>query len=167
MESSVDMPTIVRLNVGMKSIGEVAARFGLPAHVLRHWEAEGLLTPARHGDRRRYTDADEDRVAAILLAKRAGFALPDIRSMLSAPTAAARHEVMSRHRDALAERIAWAQVAMDMIDGGLSCTYDDVMTCPSFRRLASAARTGSAQAPADEATSCVPARVRAPICTGA
>jgi MerR family copper efflux transcriptional regulator len=47
------MPTIVRLNVGMKSIGEVAARFGLPAHVLRHWEAQGLLTPARHGDRRR------------------------------------------------------------------------------------------------------------------
>ena len=61
----MDMAVIVRLNVGMKSIGEVAARFGLPTHVLRYWEAEGLLTPARACDRRRYTDADLHRVAAI------------------------------------------------------------------------------------------------------
>lgn len=141
------MSAIVGLNADMKSIGEVAARSGLPTHVLRHWEAEGLLAPARHGNRRRYTESDAGRVAAILLARRAGFALPDIRSMLSAPTAAARHEVLSRHRDALAERIARAQAAMDMIEGAMSCTYDDVMTCPSFRRRASAARTGSERAP--------------------
>lgn len=68
----MDMAVIVRLNVDMKSIGEVAARFGLPTHVLRHWEAEGLLTPARAGDRRRYTDADLYRVAAILISKGGG-----------------------------------------------------------------------------------------------
>jgi MerR family copper efflux transcriptional regulator len=34
---------MLRLNVDMKSIGEVATRFGLPTHVLRHWESEGLL----------------------------------------------------------------------------------------------------------------------------
>ncbi|WP_301184415.1 MerR family DNA-binding transcriptional regulator [Streptomyces sp. 6-11-2] len=28
------------------SIGAVAERFGLPTHVLRHWEAMGLLAPA-------------------------------------------------------------------------------------------------------------------------
>ena len=44
---------MVRLNVDMKStnaaltIGEVAGRFGLPAHVLRHWESVGLLAPVR------------------------------------------------------------------------------------------------------------------------
>jgi hypothetical protein len=27
------------------TIGELAARFGLATHVLRHWEAMGLLTP--------------------------------------------------------------------------------------------------------------------------
>jgi MerR family transcriptional regulator, copper efflux regulator len=47
----------------------VAERFGLATHVLRHWESEGLLPPVRDGDRRRYTDADQNRVAAILLAK--------------------------------------------------------------------------------------------------
>ena len=29
------------------SIGELAGRFGLETHVLRHWESEGLLDPER------------------------------------------------------------------------------------------------------------------------
>ena len=126
---------MLRLNVDMKSIGEVASRFGLPAHVLRHWEAEGLLTPARNGDRRRYTDADLYRVASILVAKRAGFGLADIRAMLAAGTAADRHEVMTRHRAALEERITRAQAALAMIEGGLACDHDDVMACENFRGL--------------------------------
>src|ERR1700754_4289458 len=118
MVSNVDMPAIVRLNVDMKSIGEVAARFGLPTHVLRHWEAEGLLTPARTGGRRRYTDADLSRVAAILISKEAGFGLADIRAVLAAPSASARHEVMARHQERLRARIARAQAALDMLAGG-------------------------------------------------
>jgi MerR family transcriptional regulator, copper efflux regulator len=133
MVSNVDIPAIVRLNVDMKSIGEVAAQFGLPTHVLRHWEAEGLLTPTRNGDRRRYTDADVHRVAAILIAKDAGFALPDIRAILTVRTAPERHEVMARHRAALAERIARAQAALAMLQGGLDCPHDDIMNCPHFQ----------------------------------
>jgi MerR family transcriptional regulator, copper efflux regulator len=124
---------MLRLNVDMKSIGEVAARFDLPAHVLRHWEAEGLLSPARDGDRRRYSDADLYRVASILLAKEAGFGLADIRSMLGADTASARHEVMARHRADLEARIIRAQAALSMLDGAMSCDHDDVMTCAQFR----------------------------------
>ncbi|SFW85414.1 MerR family transcriptional regulator [Amycolatopsis australiensis] len=116
----------------MKSIGEVAARFGLPAHVLRHWEAEGLLSPARAGDRRRYTDADVDRVAAILVAKEAGFGLADIRTMLAAP-ARDRAAVTARHRDRLRLRIARAQAALAMLEG--DCPHDDLMTCPKFRNV--------------------------------
>ncbi|RDI67390.1 helix-turn-helix domain-containing protein [Nocardia pseudobrasiliensis] len=115
----------------MKSIGEVAARFGLPTHVLRHWESEGLLTPARAGDRRRYTDADVHRVAAILIAKDAGFGLADIRTILAARSAPARNELIARHRDELLARIARAQAALDMLSG--ECTHDDIMTCPHFR----------------------------------
>lgn len=127
------MAAIVRLNVDMKSIGEVAARFGLPTHVLRYWEAEGLLTPARVGDRRRYTDADLHRVAAILISKEAGFGLADIRTMLAARSAPARHEVTVRHRERLLARIARAQAALDMLEG--ECPYDDIMTCPRFQGL--------------------------------
>lgn len=127
----MDMSVIVRLNVNMKSIGEVAARFGLPTHVLRHWEAQGLLTPARAGDRRRYTDADLYRVAAILISKEAGFGLADIRTMLAARSAPARHEVLARHREKLLARIALAQAALDMLEG--ECPHDDIMTCPHFQ----------------------------------
>lgn len=126
---------MMRLNVDMKSIGEVAAQFGLPTHVLRHWEAEGLLTPARAGDRRRYADLDLYRVAAILISKEAGFGLADIRTMLVARSATARHEVMARHREKLLARIAQAQAALDMLEGGLECPHDDVMTCPHFQGI--------------------------------
>lgn len=145
----MDMPAIVRLNVDMKSIGEVAAHFGLPTHVLRHWEAEGLLAPARDGARRRYTDADLNRVAAILVAKDAGFGLPAIRAMLTSPTAAARHEVMARHRGELLARIARAQAALAMLEGGMECPHDDIMTCPHFQgRLADRLGRPSSTAPA-------------------
>lgn len=126
---------MLRLNVDMKSIGEVAARFDLPAHVLRHWESEGLLSPTRDGDRRRYSDTDLYRVASIMLAKEAGFALADIRSMLGADTATARHEVMARHRASLEAKIARAQAALAMLDGGQSCGHDDLMGCPNFQGL--------------------------------
>ncbi len=126
---------MLRLNVDMKSIGEVASRFGLPTHVLRHWESEGLLAPVRQGDRRRYTDDDLYRVAAILVAKEAGFALPDIRAMLTAGSAPTRHEVMARHRAALLTRIARAQAALAMVEGGQTCEHDDLMTCQHFRGL--------------------------------
>jgi MerR family transcriptional regulator, copper efflux regulator len=149
----VDMAVIVRLNVDMKSIGEVAARFGLPTHVLRHWEAQGLLTPARAGDRRRYSDADLYRVAAILISKEAGFGLADIRTMLAARCARTRHELMARHRERLLARIARTQAALDMLEGG-PCPHDDIMTCPHFQglladRLQAASVTGSDSRHAD------------------
>jgi len=133
----------------MKSIGEVADHFGLATHVLRHWETAGLLTPTRDGDRRRYTDADMNRVAAILVAKEAGFSLPDIRAMLSSRTAADRHQVLARQQAALADRIAKTQAAMAMLEGGQNCPHDDIMTCPTFQeRLRRVSSTGSVPVPA-------------------
>ena len=135
MVSNVDIAVIVRLHVDMKSIGEVAAQFGLPTHVLRHGRAEGLMAPVRAGDRRRCTDADQYRVAAILISKEAGFGLAEIRTMLAAPSASARHEVMARHRERLLARIARARAALDMLEGGLECPHDDIMTCSHFQGL--------------------------------
>ncbi|MDQ7810317.1 MerR family transcriptional regulator [Amycolatopsis sp. A133] len=117
----------------MKSIGEVAARLGLPAHVLRYWEAEGLLHPARVGARRRYSDADLRRVAAILVAKEAGFELADIRTMLTGESAAERAAMAARQRDRLRTRIARAQAALELLEG--DCPHDDLMTCPHFQGL--------------------------------
>ena len=137
------MPATLRLNVDMKSsgpgaltIGEVADHFGLPTHVLRHWESVGLLTPARAtAGRRRYHRTDLYRVAVILRAKQAGFALDDIRAMLTAPDPDQRKTILRQQRDDLARRIAQAEASLVLIDGALACDHDDIATCPRFQAL--------------------------------
>ena len=129
---------MLRLNVDMKSseltIGDVAAHFDLPTHVLRHWESEGLLNPARvTGARRRYSRDDLFRVATIVRAKQAGFPLADIREMLTAPTPHERQRVLHRHHAELRARMARLQEALDLLEKGLSCTHQDFVTCPRFQ----------------------------------
>ncbi|MFF5262499.1 MerR family transcriptional regulator [Actinomadura viridis] len=77
-------------------IGEAAARFGLAAHVLRHWESAGLLAPARAaGGHRRYGPSDLTRIGMITRAREAGFGLDDIRAMTAAADPAGRREVLA------------------------------------------------------------------------
>jgi DNA-binding transcriptional MerR regulator len=76
------------------AIGQVAGHFSLPAHVLRHWESVGLLSPARvEGGRRRYTRDDLFRVA----------------------------------------RMAALRSALDLLEAGLNCPHEDIVTCPNYR----------------------------------
>ncbi|MFF0468418.1 MerR family transcriptional regulator [Micromonospora zamorensis] len=142
------MPAIVGLNVDMKSspmtIGDVADHFGLPAHVLRHWESVGLLCPARvTGGRRCYTRDDLFRVASILRAKQAGLSLPDIRAFLAAGDPAARRDVLRRNHDALQARMAALRSALDLLEAGLNCSHEDISTCPNYRvQLAELVKVG-------------------------
>ncbi len=129
---------MLRLNVDMKSsslgIGEVAGRFGLATHVLRHWESVGLLAPARAaGDRRRYGEGDLYRIATILRAKEAGFGLDDIREMFAVP--AERREVLRRRRAALVRRIDEARASLELIECALGCEHDDFTRCATFRAM--------------------------------
>jgi DNA-binding transcriptional MerR regulator len=129
---------MVRLNVGMKSslmtIGQVAGHFSLPAHVLRHWESVGLLSPARvEGGRRRYTRDDLFRVASIVRAKEAGLPLRDIAAFLTAGDPAARKDVLRRNHSALQARMAALQSALDLLEAGLNCPAEDIVTCPNYR----------------------------------
>lgn len=55
--------------------------------------------------------------------------------MLTARSAPARHEVMARHRESLVARIAGAQAALEMLEGGMECRHDDIMNCPHFQGL--------------------------------
>jgi DNA-binding transcriptional MerR regulator len=145
------MPAIVRLNVDMKSshetsdfgIGEIAERFGLATHVLRHWETMGLLSPTRvNGARRRYGQADLYRVAVILRAKEAGFGLDDIREMFTTHDPSARTKILQHRRNELAQRIAKAQASLDLLDCALACDHDDIATCPHFQQAVTKTLTG-------------------------
>jgi MerR family copper efflux transcriptional regulator len=115
------------VNVHMKSsgewtIGELAERFGVAPHVLRHWESVGLLTPARdHGGQRRYRTGDLVRVALILIAKDAGFGLRDLRTLLADGRPMDHPEVLRRHVAVLDDRIAKATAAKQLIEHALAC----------------------------------------------
>jgi MerR family copper efflux transcriptional regulator len=132
---------MLRLHVDMKSsatmsIGEVAGYFGLATHVLRHWETMGLLSPARAtGGRRRYGRSDLYRVAGILLAKEAGLALTDIRDILTIADVEKRRKITRRHRDDLIRRIEEMRAALNLIEGGLTCGYEDITECPNYQSL--------------------------------
>ena len=115
------------------TIGQVADHFSLPAHVLRHWESVGLLSPARVAGRRRYTRDDLFRVASIVTAKRAGLPLPDIRAFLAARDPAARKDVLRRNHRALQARMAALRSALDLLEAGLNCPHEDIVTCPNYR----------------------------------
>jgi len=125
-------------------IGELAGRFGLAAHVLRHWEDEGLLAPERVNGRRTYGDHHAVRVAMILRGKAAGLRLDQLRAVLDAPGGASRRELLREHRDALDERIRELAASRELIDHVLHCEAEDFTRCPVFIRLVASLEDGAA-----------------------
>lgn len=118
------------------SIGEIAARFGLAPHVLRHWESVGLLEPARAvAGRRRYGNEHLYRIAVILRAKEAGFGLDDIRDMITTGSVGGRTAILRRRRVELAQRIARAQASLELIDCALTCEHEDFTSCAHFQAM--------------------------------
>lgn len=116
------------VNVHMKSsptdltIGELATRFGLATHVLRHWESMGLLTPPRTtAGQRRYGPSELTRVAMILMSKEAGLTLSDLRTLLSTGNPMDQTDLLHNHLAVLDHRIQQAKKAKQLIEHALSC----------------------------------------------
>jgi DNA-binding transcriptional MerR regulator len=65
------------------SIGELSAELGVSPRAIRLYEQEGLLNPRRAGQNRVYSHGDRARLILILRGKRLGFALADIKELLS------------------------------------------------------------------------------------
>ncbi len=65
------------------TIGEVARRAGVRPSALRYYEDAGLLSPpARTGGQRRYEEGVLRRLAVIAAARRMGFTVAEIRTLL-------------------------------------------------------------------------------------
>jgi MerR family copper efflux transcriptional regulator len=128
------------------SIGEIASRFELETHVLRHWEDVGLLSPARDtAGRRRYGRDDLVRVAVVIRSKAAGMSLDQIAVMLDAGSED-RHRILQEHLDDLARRMQEMARSREMTQHAMDCRAHDVATCPHFRAgvedLLAGTRTG-------------------------
>jgi DNA-binding transcriptional MerR regulator len=118
------------------AIGELAARFDLAPHVLRHWESMGLLTPAeRVNGRRRYTERHIFRIAMIIGGKKGGLSLERLRDLFAADGPGDRKQLLELHRAELEERIAGIERSKAMIDHALDCEAHDFTQCPEFQRL--------------------------------
>src|SRR3954470_20494732 len=117
------------------SIGEVADRFALETHVLRHWEDMRLLSPARDsGGRRRYGRDDVVRVATVVRSKAAGMSLDQILVLLDAG-AADRHQVLEAHLAELDRRMEEMRLSREMTEHALRCRAHDIATCPRFSAI--------------------------------
>jgi DNA-binding transcriptional MerR regulator len=64
------------------TIGELAEEFGVTHRALRFYEDKGLISPARRGTTRLYSRRDRARLRLVILGKKVGFPLADIREML-------------------------------------------------------------------------------------
>lgn len=135
------MEASLQVNVNMKSsdsmrIGELAERFELAPHVLRHWEAMGLLTPAaRVNGRRRYTRDHAVRVMTIIRAKSAGMSLDQIREMLEASDQVERRALLQRQHAELEQRLREIEASKALIEHVMQCRADDFTQCPAYRQM--------------------------------
>jgi DNA-binding transcriptional MerR regulator len=127
--------TVIREVVVEYAIGELAARFGLATHVLRHWEDMGLLSPARVSGRRVYGPAHVTRVAEIQLCKEAGFSLEELRELFAAPDHDRRRQVLRAQLTQVRERIARLKLSEKLLEHGLRCRHRDYQECPQFQAM--------------------------------
>lgn len=64
------------------TIGDLAREFDCTLRTLRFYEDRGLLNPKRDGLNRVYNRRDRARLKLVLMGKRVGFSLSEIRDML-------------------------------------------------------------------------------------
>ena len=63
-------------------IADLAREFDVTTRTLRFYEDEGLIAPARKGQRRIFSQRDRVRLKLILRGKRLGFSLGEIREII-------------------------------------------------------------------------------------
>ncbi len=124
---------------GDLSVGELAARAGVPVSTLHYYEAEGLIrswrTPANH---RRYDRRELRRVAIVRVAQSVGVPLAEIRAVLDriprdrAVSAAQWAEAGAAWKAELEERIARLTRLRDQMGFCIGCGCLSLETCPLY-----------------------------------
>jgi DNA-binding transcriptional MerR regulator len=87
------------------TISQVADKFGLTPRALRFYESKGLLTPAREGRGRVYTQTDQRHLGLILKGRKLGFTIAEIGQMIAADTGHAVPQSLKMTREKCVEQI--------------------------------------------------------------
>jgi len=118
------------------TVGEVAARSGVPVSTLHFYENRGLISSERSaGNQRRYSRAVLRRIAVIKTAQKLGIPLAEIRQALGLlpgenPTTEDWARLSAAWREDLNERIARLTLLRDRLDGCIGCGCLSVNSCP-------------------------------------
>ncbi len=126
-------------------IAEVARRSGLPASTLRYYEEKGLIRAiGRRGLRRLFEPEVLDRLALIRLGGAAGFSLVEIGVMFGADgQPQIDRRMLAAKADDLERTIRRLSAMRDGLRHAAACPAPSHMECPTFRRILSAAASGS------------------------
>jgi MerR family transcriptional regulator, redox-sensitive transcriptional activator SoxR len=118
------------------TIGEVAARAGVPASTLRYYEREGLISADRsEGGQRRFAREMLRRVAFVRAAQRVGLSLEEIKEALASlpdsrtPTAADWGRLSRSWRARLDARIGELERLRDGLDSCIGCGCLSLKVC--------------------------------------
>lgn len=118
------------------SVGELASRSGTTVSALHFFEREGLLASTRTpGNQRRYPRHTLRRVAVILIGRRVGIPLVDIRhalTVLPVDRVPSTHEwqaLSDTWRNDLDQRIARLEQLRDQLTGCIGCGCLSLTQC--------------------------------------
>jgi DNA-binding transcriptional MerR regulator len=87
------------------TISQMADKFGLTPRALRFYESKGLLSPAREGRGRVYTNTDQRHVQLILKGRKLGFTIAEISHMIAVDTAQPVPQTLKMTREKCLEQI--------------------------------------------------------------
>lgn len=125
------------------NIGTVAARAGISAKRVRHYEAIGLIPKASrsYGNYRTYGASDVHTLRFIQQARSLGFAIEDIRGLLGLwrnrrrPSREVKR-LAERHAEALRARVRELQAMLGTLEHlARHCHGDERPDCPILEKL--------------------------------
>ncbi|MBF6078132.1 MerR family transcriptional regulator [Nocardia beijingensis] len=118
------------------SIGDAADRLGVSTHLLRHWEAVGVVTPRRTASgARRYDAQSLDALSIAVKCQQAGMPLTVIAQLLNGERRQRRRLVVEQ-RDSINRKRARLEQAANFFDHVLECSHPLVRECPACRDFA-------------------------------
>ncbi len=129
------------------NIGAAAEITGVPAKTIRYYEEIGLIMPARRSENgyRNYADEDIQILRFIQRARRLGFSVRDVESLLTlwqdkGRASADVKKLALKHIDEVEKRIEEMQsIRETLMHLTLKCHGNDRPDCPIIRGLAEGA----------------------------
>ncbi len=105
------------------TISDLAAEFGVTTRTIRFYEAEGMISPDRDGQRRIFSGRDRTRLKLILRGKRVGFTLAEIRGIIDMYDSAPGEAGQLRH---LIDRIETQRTELEARRAVIDTTLTDL-----------------------------------------